>query len=317
MPAIYDPPQNKKMEKRRANMDNIRITGSTRLTGLLGSPVSHSVSPLMHNTAFQLCGLDYVYLCFDVKENELKSAINGLQALGARGFNLTMPVKNQAVYYMDDLTPAAALTEAVNTVVCEADGSLIGHNTDGVGYMEALYDAGVHVIGKEITLLGSGGAATAIIAQAALDGVKTIDVFFRPDSRFAPRMKRLACAINSALSCKVLLHEHGDTAALKDALSRSVLLTNATSVGMAPDADQSLITDLSVLHPKLIVSDVIYNPRQTRLMMDASSVGCLAMNGMYMLLYQGAAAFRLWTGQEMPVEQIKEKILADASFPVK
>lgn len=288
-------------------MDKIRITGSSRLTGLLGSPVSHSISPLMHNEAFRLCSLDYVYLCFDVKENGLKDAIYGLQALGARGFNVTMPDKSAAVSYMDDLTPAASLIGSINTVVCEDDGRMIGHNTDGVGYMEALHDAGCNVIGKEITVLGSGGAASAIVAQAALDGVKVINVFLRPSSRFASRTEKLASTINSTLSCKVQLYEQADSTSMREALSRSTLLTNATSVGMAPDTDHTLVTDLSLFHPDLIVSDVIYNPRQTRLMKDAASVGCRTLNGMYMLLYQGAAAFRLWTDQEMPVEAIKEK----------
>ena len=291
-------------------MDQFRITGSTRLTGLLGSPVSHSFSPLMHNEAFRLQNLDYVYLCFDVKEDGLEKAINGLLSLGARGFNLTMPHKSLAVSFMDDLTPAASLIGAINTVVCEDDGRMIGHNTDGVGYMEALHDAGYNVIGKEITLLGSGGAASAIVAQAALDGVKAVNVFMRPESSHAPKMEKLASSINSVLSCNVQVYEQSDMLSFRRALERSTLVVNATSVGMAPDTNATLIEDLSMLRPDLIVSDVIYSPRQTRLLKEAASIGCRTMNGMYMLLYQGAAAFRLWTDHEMPVEQIKEKFFS-------
>ena len=288
-------------------METINISGSTRLTGLLGSPVSHSISPFMHNEAFRILGLDYVYLCFDVKQDGLQTAVKGLQACGARGFNITMPDKNLAVSLMDELSPAASLIGAVNTVVCTEDGRLIGHNTDGIGYMEALHDAGHDVQGKEITILGAGGAASAIVAQAALDGVKQIHVFLRPTSRFLPRMEKLAGLINKTLACKVTLQEQDDMFSFRNALDSSALLLNATSVGMSPNEEDTLIPDTSVLYPELVVSDVIYCPRQTRLLRDAAAIGCPTFNGMYMLLYQGAAAFRLWTDMDMPVEEIKEK----------
>ena len=293
-------------------MDITRITGTTKLIGLLGSPVSHSLSPLMHNEAFRLRGLDYIYLCFDVKEEELAAAVRGLHACGACGFNLTMPNKTAAVNLMDDLSPAASLIGSVNTVVCDGE-FLIGHNTDGVGYMEALRDAGYDVTGKEITILGGGGAASAIIAQAALDRTKVIHVFVRQASRFRMRIEKLAASINATLSCQVIVHEQGDERALRDALNASALLVNATSVGMEPQAGETLVRDLSMLRPELVVSDVIYNPRQTRLLQDAASVGCPTFNGLYMLLYQGAAAFQLWTQESMPVEEIKEKFFSPAN----
>jgi len=152
---------------------NIPITGHTRLTGLLGSPVSHSISPRMHNESFQYRNLDYVYLCFDVDEQALEEAVNGLKTIGIRGFNLTMPCKNQMAKLCDALSPAARLIGAVNTVVCE-NGQLIGHNTDGVGFVRSLKDAGEDIKGKTMTLLGAGGAATAICTQAAIDGAKEI-----------------------------------------------------------------------------------------------------------------------------------------------
>lgn len=147
------------------------ITGHTRLTALLGSPVAHSISPLMHNEAFRQLGLDYVYLCFEVTEDTLSEAVCGLKACGIRGFNLTMPNKNKIVSLLDELTPAARLIGAVNTVVND-QGHLIGYNTDGIGYMRAVRDAGHNILGKTITVMGAGGAATAICAQAALDGVE-------------------------------------------------------------------------------------------------------------------------------------------------
>lgn len=288
----------------------IPITGHTRLTALLGSPVAHSISPLMHNEAFQLLDLDYTYLCFEVNEETLPAAVDGLKACGIRGFNLTMPNKNKIVELLDELSPAARLIGAVNTVVND-DGHLTGYNTDGVGYMQAVIDAGYDITGKTITIMGAGGAATAICAQAALDGVEKIHIFARETSRFWDRTQKLAENINSTLPCKAVLHENRDTAALAQAISESALLLNATSVGMAPNTEGTIIEDTSLYHPDLIVSDVIYNPRETRFLKEAREAGCRTFNGMYMLLYQGAEAFRLWTGKEMPVKEIKANFFAD------
>ena len=288
----------------------IPITGHTRLTALLGSPVAHSISPLMHNEAFQLLDLDYTYLCFEVNEETLPAAVDGLKACGIRGFNLTMPNKNKIVELLDELSPAARLIGAVNTVVND-DGHLTGYNTDGVGYMQAVKDASYDITGKTITIMGAGGAATAICAQAALDGVEKIHIFARETSRFWDRTQKLAENINSTLPCKAVLHENRDTAALAQAISESALLLNATSVGMAPNTEGTIIEDTSLYHPDLIVSDVIYNPRETRFLKEAREAGCRTFNGMYMLLYQGAEAFRLWTGKEMPVKEIKANFFAD------
>lgn len=288
----------------------IPITGHTRLTALLGSPVAHSISPLMHNEAFQLLDLDYTYLCFEVNEETLPAAVDGLKACGIRGFNLTMPNKNKIVELLDELSPAARLIGAVNTVVND-DGHLTGYNTDGVGYMQAVKDAGYDITGKTITIMGAGGAATAICAQAALDGVEKIHIFARETSRFWDRTQKLAENINSTLPCKAVLHENKDTTALAQAISESALLLNATSVGMAPNTEGTIIEDTSLYHPDLIVSDVIYNPRETRFLKEAREAGCRTFNGMYMLLYQGAEAFRLWTGKEMPVKEIKANFFAD------
>lgn len=283
-----------------------QITGHTRLTAILGSPVSHSISPLMHNEAFQQLGLDYVYLCFEVTEDTLADAVKGLRTCGIRGFNLTMPNKNKIVELLDELSPAAQMIGAVNTVVNE-NGRLIGYNTDGIGYMQAARDAGYDLAGKTMTVMGAGGAATAICAQAALDGVKDLHIFVRSTSRFLDRTRKLADNINTSTSCHAYLHDNADTAALRASVEASDLLLNATSVGMAPNTDASIITDLSLFRPELVVSDVIYNPKETLLLKQAKEAGCRTFNGMYMLLYQGAEAFRLWTGRDMPVEIIKEK----------
>jgi len=280
------------------------ITGKTKLTALLGSPISHSISPQMHNEAFRLLNLDYAYLAFDVSLKNLSVAIDGLKAIQICGFNLTMPLKTGIVEYLDELTPAAKLAQAVNTVI-NNNGKFIGHTTDGVGYMDFLIDSDIHIIGKNMTLLGAGGAATAICVQAALDGVSEIRIFKRKNESWQQTYD-FASKLRSETSCIVSLHDLEDKADLKKSISESAILVNATNVGMAPDINHSLITD-DMLFPSLIVSDIIYNPMMTKLLQQAKNAGCRYSNGLYMLLFQGAASFQCWTGQKMPVAKIKEK----------
>ena len=286
-----------------------RITGTTVLTGLLGSPVAHSISPLMHNASFEALGLDYAYLCFDVGTDRLKEAVEGLRAMGARGWNLTMPDKNLMCQLADKLSPASEISGAVNTIV-NADGVLTGYTTDGTGYMRAAEEAGFPLPGKVMTLLGGGGAATAILVQAALDGMKEIRVFNRKSPTF-DRLSAIAGQLNRRTDCLVTVHPLEDTEDLRASIADSDILTNATNIGMAPHTDACPIPDASFLRPELIVSDIIYNPRQTKLLQMAKETGCPFFNGLYMLLYQGAASFELWTGRELPVELIKEKYFAE------
>ena len=281
------------------------ITGHTRLTGLLGSPVAHSKSPLMHNETFRLLRLDYVYLCFDVKEDSLKTAFEGLKKLNVAGFNCTMPDKTAICELLDDLSPAAKMIGAVNTVVNE-NGRYIGHNTDGIGYMQSVKDAGFDIKGETMTLLGAGGAASSIFVQAALDGVKKINLFSIKD-RFWEKAEKMVDMVNSNTDCDAKLIELGNDDILNEAISNSKILTNATSVGMAPNTDNCIVKDFSVFNENLIVSDVIYNPMETKLLKIAKEHGCPTFNGIYMLLYQGAEAFKLFTGKDMPVEEIKKK----------
>ncbi|MCI9566282.1 MAG: shikimate dehydrogenase [Eubacterium sp.] len=280
------------------------ITGHTKLTGLLGSPVAHSKSPLMHNESFRQLDLDYVYLCFDVPENDLKTAFEGLKKLNVSGFNCTMPDKTLICQFLDELSPAASMIGAVNTVVNE-NGKFIGHNTDGIGYMQSVKDAGFDIIGDTMTLLGAGGAASSIFVQAAIDGVKNINVFSIKD-KFWDNAERMVEMVNKNTNCTAKLFELGSDAVLADAIADSQILTNATSVGMAPNTDNCIINDKSMLREDLIVSDVIYNPMETKLLTMAKEQGCQTFNGLYMLLYQGAEAFKIWTGKEMPVEHIKK-----------
>lgn len=285
-------------------MDRI-ITGHTQLTGLLGSPVAHSISPMMHNEAFAQLGLDYAYLAFDVNEEELETAIEGLRAMKVKGFNLTMPNKNRMCRLCDKLSPVAQITGAVNTVVNE-NGTFVGHTTDGIGYMESVKEAGVNIIGEKITVLGAGGAATSIIAQAAFDGVTEISIF-NQKSKSYERMEGIISQLTEQTNCKLNLFTYDSQDILRKELAESILLVNTTPVGMAPNIEDSLITDTTMFHSKLTVSDIIYNPEETKFLRLAKEAGCKTFNGLHMLLYQGAAAFKLWTGQEMPIEIIKEK----------
>ena len=284
------------------------ITGHTRLLCLLGDPVSHSISPAMHNLSFETLNLDYVYLAFKTTIDEFENTVATLKQVGARGFNCTMPCKRIAAEKCDKLSPAAKFMNSVNTVVIE-DGKLIGHNTDGVGYMRSVVDAGHDIIGKQMTLLGSGGASSAILAQAALDGLTNINLFARKGNSWNVIEKQVD-QINAETNCTVTLNELTDETALKKSIADSAILVNGSSVGMAPNTDGCLIPDTSFFHPELIVSDVIYNPRKTKLLTLAESAGLATFNGMYMLLYQGAEAFKIWTGQEMPVDLVKRELFS-------
>ena len=293
------------------NTETAGISGRTGLICLLGSPVSHSISPAMHNEAFRLLGLDYRYLAFDVGEDVLPAAVEGLKALGACGWNLTMPDKSRMAKLCDKLSPAARLTGSVNTVVND-HGVLTGHTTDGYGYMESIRQAGFGPEGKTMTLLGGGGAAVAVCTQAALDGMKEIRVFNRK-GRSLSRMDEMAERLKKASSCRIISCDLADQESLSASIRESDILTNASSVGMGrdpDDADACLIREPQMLHPGLIVSDLIYEPRQTRLLRMAEAQGCRTLNGLYMLLYQGAAAFQLWTGERMPVDRIREKFFS-------
>ena len=282
-----------------------QITGRTRLGCLLGTPVSHSISPMMHNEAFRLLGLDCVYLCFDTKNADLKTMVQTLKEMNVYGFNLTMPDKERILPYLDELSPAARMIGAVNTVKNE-DGRLIGHNTDGIGYMQSVKDTGYDVSTGPMTLLGAGGAASSIAIQAALDGVPVLHIVNRR-GRSWDNALRLADLINENTSCKADVTDMAKGVAVKACIKDSLLLTNATSIGMTPNTDASPVQDTSCFHPDLLVSDIIYNPRRTKLLLEAQDAGCRISNGMYMLLYKGAAAFQIWTGKEMPVEEIRQK----------
>ncbi len=281
-----------------------RITGHTELIGLIATPIRHSSSPTMHNHAFAKLGLDYAYLAFEVGNEQLEDTIKGFRAMNVRGCNVSMPNKTVVHKYLDKLSPAAELCGAVNTIVND-NGVLTGHITDGIGFMESVRDRGFDPIGKKVTIVGCGGAGTAIQIQAALDGVAELAIFNIQDACFE-RAKQTVKDINEKTDCKATLYDLADTEELRKQIADSYMFINATGVGMKPMQGQTYITDASMLRPELKVCDVIYSPAKTALLEMAEEVGCETMNGLGMMLFQGAAAFKLWTGQEMPIDYIKE-----------
>ena len=283
-----------------------RITGHTELIGLMAYPIRHSSSPAMQNEAFAKMGFDYAYLAFEVDNDNLEDAIRSIRALKMRGSNVSMPNKTVVHKYLDHLSPAAELTGAVNTIVND-DGVLTGHITDGTGFMAALRDNAIDVIGKKMTIVGAGGAATAIEIQAALDGVAQISVFNRKDE-FWERAQRNVDVINEKTDCRAELFDLDDLEILKAEIADSCLFVNATGMGMKPLEGKTYIPDASYLRPDLIVADVVYSPAETALLKMAKQVGCKCMNGFGMMLFQGSAAFELWTGKPMPIEYMKETL---------
>lgn len=283
-----------------------RINGHTQLFGLIGSPVGHSGSPAMYNYSFERNGLDYVYLAFDVPLDKVEDAVKAIRTLNFGGFNITMPDKGEICKYLDDISPAAKLIGACNTVVIE-NGKFIGHNTDGIGFVRNLKEHGVDVKGKKIVLLGSGGAATAIAAQTALDGADKLSLFCKQDEFYAKGeaiIERLKEAVKGYDASITPLE---DEEALKAAVADCDILVNATKVGMKPLDDQTLI-DPSWFRSDLVVADTVYNPKETRMIKEAKEAGCAAaIGGIGMLLWQGAEAFHLFTGKEMPAQEVLEK----------
>lgn len=283
-----------------------RIKGTTGLMMLMGTPVGHSGSPAMYNFSFQYHGLDYAYLAFDIKEEQVASALDAMRLFKMRGANVTMPCKTEAAKHMDELSPAARIIGAVNTIVND-NGKLTGHITDGIGFVRNLRENGVEVKGKKLVILGAGGAATAVQVQCALEGAKAISIF-NADDGFLPRARNTAEKLKSEVpACDVKVFCMEGQEQLKEETASADILVNATLIGMKPYDGQSLVTDKSIFRPDLVVADVVYNPLETKLVKEAKEAGCAkAIGGSGMLLWQGAEAFQLFTGLEMPTDEYQK-----------
>ncbi|MGX7197785.1 shikimate dehydrogenase [Enterococcus olivae] len=289
-----------------------RLTGHTLLISLIATPIRHSMSPTMHNEALAKLGLDYAYLAFEVGNEELKDAVDGIRALGVRGSNVSMPNKQNIIQYLDEVSPEAKLIGAVNTVTNkDGKGHLVGYCTDGTGAMAALADENVAVKDQIVTMTGAGGAGTAVAIQAAFDGVKELRIFNINDQHFQ-NAEETVRKINENTDCKATLTDLVDQEAFKQSIAESSIYIDATAVGMKPLENESLINDPEVIRPDLVVFDVVYSPRETKLLKFAKEHGAKkAINGLGMMVYQGATAFELFTGEEMPVDYIKELLFSE------
>lgn len=275
----------------------MKINGYTRLAAVVANPIKHSISPFIHNSAFEATHTNGVYLAWEVEGTDLAETVANIRRYQMYGINLSMPYKEQVIPYLDQLSEEACLIGAVNTVV-NREGTLIGYNTDGKGFFKSL--PSFKISGKKMVLLGAGGAAKAILAQAILDGVSQISVFVRSSSmeKTRPYLEK----IQNATGFRVDLFALEDVQDLQDSITQADLLVNATSVGM--DGSSQPIPTSIVLPEKLMVADVIYQPFETPFLKWARNQGNQSINGLGMLLYQAAEAFELWTGKEMPTDQI-------------
>ena len=271
------------------------------MCGVIGDPIEHTLSPTMHNAAFNHLKLDFVFLAFRVKAAELEDAMRGMRGLGIRGLNVTMPHKDAVTKYLDEVDSTVKFLGSVNTILND-DGRLLGFNTDGVGALKALRENGVNLNGKKLLLLGAGGAAKAV-AYALAKEVGELGVL----NRASEKAKGLAEVLSRTFGKKVV----GDAlspSAIQKHLHDSDMLINATSVGMHPNISQSLVAP-QWLKPDLIVMDIVYNPVETKLVKDAKAVGAQVISGVEMLLYQGAASFEIWTGVSAPIEIMRRAAL--------
>ena len=286
------------------------INGKTAVLAVIGDPVGHSLSPQMHNYACELLGLNYAYVAFTVNEEGVPAALDAMRALGIRGFNVTMPCKIAAFKYTDRHSDAAEIIGACNTVINDG-GVLTGHITDGEGYVNMLRDEGVEIAGRKITLCGCGGAGTAIAVQSALDGARAVSIFNRRSRSWDRALETAEKIRKYRPDCAIHVYDLADTERLAKEIADSDILANGTSLGMRPHDDQMVVPDASVFRPGLVVTDAVYDPIDTRMIRLAREAGCKTIGGKGMLLWQGVSAFKLFTGRDMPVQEVKARYFTD------
>lgn len=275
------------------------INGKTALYGLFGYPVEHTASPIMHNAAFEALKLNGVYLPFPVRPDLLEDAVNGLTALGIQGINVTIPHKQAIIPFLHELSHEAQTIGAVNTVEIVGH-KLIGHNTDGRGFIRALdNEAGFSVQGKPVFIAGCGGAGFAVAVQCALEGASDISIM----DVDLDRCSALSIKLKGITSCRVNSLHPSSKDAIVNALSKAKLVVNATPLGM--HQTDPLPFPIEPISKNAVVYDVVYNLPETALLEQVRAKGCQGYGGLSMLLYQGVAAFEIWTGENAPVEVMK------------
>jgi len=277
---------------------------NTKLVGLLGNPLGHSFSPAMHNRAFQTLGLNYFYFPIEVKPEDLQDVVTGISKMNFAGYNVTIPHKIQIMQHLDHVHELARVIGAVNVVTLK-DGVATGYNTDGAGFLRSLEtETGLSMAGKSCFILGCGGAARAIAMTMAFTGAARVFLCNRTEQKAHDLVKEINEAVRPCGEAVPMDHAHM-AAALRDA----DVLINTTSVGMHPKEDAIPLHADLVPHG-MIVCDIVYNPVKTRLLQVAESKRCKTVTGLGMLVYQGAEAFRLWTGAEPPVAEMFEVVRA-------
>ena len=282
----------------------MEVSGRTRVCAVIGDPIEHTLSPTMHNAAFEHLKLDFVFVAFRVTPDELEKAVRGAHVLSIRGLNVTMPHKNSVTEFLDEADLAVKFLGAANTILNQG-GRLRGFNTDGVGALKALRCNGVNLTGKKVLLLGAGGAAKAIAFSLAKE-VEELCIL----NRDAVKARELASVLEPC--GKRICGNELSPRQIQKELSDSDLLINATSVGMTPNVSESWVKS-DWLKPELFVMDIVYNPVETKLIQDAKAAGAKVINGVEMLLYQGAASFEIWTGCKAPVDVMRNALLSRLS----
>jgi shikimate dehydrogenase len=278
------------------------LTGHTTLVGIIGWPVKHSLSPAMHNAAFAELGLDWVYVPLPVYPDHVGEAVRGLQALGFAGANVTVPHKQAVLAHLDEVSRAAQVIGAVNTIVVR-DGSLYGDNTDAAGFIASLRETGFDPAGTYCALLGAGGAARAVAHTLADAGALQVCIYNRTFSR-----ARDLCHDMAKFHSNVRF-EPASLSNVSAIGEDTDLVVNATSLGMWPDTDASPWPGDMAIPGHLTVCDLVYNPQETVFLTQARAAGAETVFGLGMLVYQGAAAFAMWTGRPAPVETMREACL--------
>lgn len=281
------------------------LSGKSQIVGLIGWPVGHSVSPKMHNAAFAALHLDWCYVPLPVPvepDERIGEAVRGLRALGLRGANVTIPHKQAVMPHLDRLSAAAQAIGAVNTLRVEPDGALFGDNTDAPGFVADLRDHGVDPTGKRVIVLGAGGSARAIVYGLADAGCSEIVIFNRTQAKATSLAAQMQALFPR---CVVTTHSLDRLAPVA---KHSDLVINTTALGMTPNVETTPWPEELPFRPQQVVYDLVYNPRQTRLLQQAARDGAQAIGGIGMLIWQGAIAFAIWTGQQPPVDVMRAAV---------
>ena len=284
------------------------ISGHTHLVSLLGKPIRHSASPVTHSVSFEKSGVDAVYLAFEVGNEDLPDVLNAMRRMdGWDGSNVTMPNKQAIIPYLDGLSDAARLMGAVNVIQKTADNKLIGHNSDGAGFMQNLAKHGFDPKGKTMTLTGPGGAGSAILVQAALDGIATLHVFARENGPSYNHSKEIIPGVAEQTGCNIILHPFEDKEAMKAAIAESDVLVNATNVGMGDEPGDTPVP-AEFIKEGMVVADCIYHPLMTQLLLDAEAKGCQVVTGIGMMNEQAAIGEKIWFDIDMPIDEVVAEI---------